>query len=238
MANQIERIKQMTEAESFGDFKNSFSYGSRPDLNFKFLKALSEEEAAQFFQELLWKIGDFLDDGNRTRLVEHVRDWQDRGYSSQEPTWVYEDRPFTPLAKPLAQTHLALITSTGHFVAGDDPQPFGVAEMTQEEAIKRIGEFTRSAPQLSHIPVDTPGEQLRARHGGYDIRGAQADPNTVFPTDRLRELADEGVIGTLHHTAYSFVGATAQTRLMNQSGPEWLALFQEREIEAALLVPV
>ena len=228
----------MIDSESFSDFKNSFSYGSRTDLNFKFLKALSEEEAAEFFQGLLWKMGGFLNDGDRTPLIEHVRDWQTRAYSSQEPTWVYEDGPFTPLANPLKQTHLALITSTGHYVAGDDPQPFGVAEMTQGEAIKRISEFTGSAPQLSLIPVDTPGEQLRVRHGGYDIRGAQADHNTVFPLDRLRELAAEGVIGTLQPTAYSFVGATAQTRLIKQSGPQWLAMFKEGEIEAALLVPV
>jgi len=228
----------LIDSESFSDFKNSFSYGSRTDLNFKFLKALSDEEAAQFFQGLLWKMGDFLNDGNKTPLIEHVRDWQTQAYSSQVPTWVYEDGPFTPLAKPLKQTHLALITSTGHFVAGDDPQPFGVEDMTQEEAIERISEFTGSEPQLSHIPVDAPGEQLRVRHGGYDIRGAQADHNTVLPLGRLRELADDGVIGTLQPLAYSFVGATAQTRLIKQSGPRWLAIFKEREIEAALLVPV
>jgi hypothetical protein len=228
----------LIDSESFNDFKNSFSYGSRTDLNFKFLKVLSDKEAAQFFQSLLWKIGDFLNDGNKTPLIEHVRDWQTKAYSSQEPTWVYEDGPFTALAKPLRQAHLALITSTGHFVAGDDPQPFGVEDMTQEEAIKRISEFTGSASQLSLIPLDTPGEQLRVRHGGYDIRGAQADHNTVLPIDRLRELVDEGVIGTLQPTAYSFVGATAQTRLIKQSGPQWLAMFQERGIEAALLVPV
>jgi hypothetical protein len=39
--------------ESFEGFKNSFSYGSRTDMNFKFLKNLSEEDAAQFFQDLL-----------------------------------------------------------------------------------------------------------------------------------------------------------------------------------------
>lgn len=228
----------MTDSESFSDFKNSFAYGSRNDLNFKFLRSLPEAEAAQFFQELLWKLGDFLDDGQGTTLVEHVRDWQHKGYSSDDPRWVYEDGPFTPLAKPLNQSRLSLITSTGHFVASDDPQPFGVEAMTQDEAITRIGDFIRSAPQLSHIPIDTTSDQLRVRHGGYDIRGAQADHNTVFPTDRLRELADEGTIGTLHPTAYSFVGTTAQTPLNNEIGPQWLDLFKREGIEAALLVPV
>lgn len=34
--------------ESFLQFKNSFSYGSRSDLSFKFLKNLSEADAARF----------------------------------------------------------------------------------------------------------------------------------------------------------------------------------------------
>ena len=228
----------MTDSESFNEFKNSFSYGSRSDLNFKFLKALPEAEAAQFFQELLWKMGDFINDGEQTPLIEHVRDWQTRSYSSSTPYWVYEDSPFTHLSKPLAQSHLALITSTGHFVSGDDPQPFGEMDMTQTEAVERISDFLRSEPQLSEIPLDTPAAQLQVRHGGYDIRGAQADHNTSLPLDRLRELAAEGVIGNLHPTAYSFVGATAQNRLLNQSGPEWLQHFQAKGIEAALLVPV
>ena len=61
-----------TENESFVEFKNSFSYGSRTDLNFKFLKALTPAEAADFFQELLWKLGDTLDDGQIGRLIDHV----------------------------------------------------------------------------------------------------------------------------------------------------------------------
>ena len=40
--------------ETFAEIKNSFSYGKRSDMNFKFLKSLSEEDAGQFFQELLW----------------------------------------------------------------------------------------------------------------------------------------------------------------------------------------
>ena len=42
--------------ESFEDFKKSFSYGSRTDLNFKFLAKLSDDQAAKFFQDLLWKL--------------------------------------------------------------------------------------------------------------------------------------------------------------------------------------
>jgi len=153
------------KGESFEEFKNSFSYGSRADLNFKFLRSLSNEEAARFFQELLWKLGDSLDDGQFDRIVEHVRQWQARGYGGTVRGWTYDEGPFTALRKPISESRLTLPTSSGHFVQGDDPQPFGVQGMTQEEALGRITEFLKTEPALSSIPKDTPREMLRARHG-------------------------------------------------------------------------
>ena len=160
------------QQESFEAFKNSFAYGSRTDLNFKFLKGLSNKDAAKFFQELLWKLGDSLNDGQYARIVEHIYGWQRRAYSG-ESHWTYSEGPFTPLRKPASESRLVLLTSSGHFVAGDDPQPFGAKNMTQNEAIERIGEYLKTEPTLSAIPTGTPQEKLRVRHGGYDIRAAQ-----------------------------------------------------------------
>jgi hypothetical protein len=142
------------------------------------------------------------------------------------------------MRKPLAQSRLALISSSGHFVSGDDPEPFGVKGMTQEEAQDRIMDFLRAEPVLSEIPIDTPVEDLRVRHGGYDIRAAQADPNVNLPLTRLREFEAEGHIGEFASPAYSFVGACSQTRLIKRTGPKWVRLLQERAVDAALLVPV
>ena len=226
-----------TNNETFQDFKNSFSYGSRTDLNFKFLKTLSNEDAAEYLQDLLWKLGDAINDGDFDRLVTHVYEGQIRAYSG-EPRWVYDEGPFTPLRKPLSESRLALVTSSGHYVQGRDPEPFGVKNMSQKEAAERIVEFLRSEPQMSSIPIDTPPERLWVRHAGYDIRAAQADPNVAFPYERLWELERDGVIGELLPDAYSFVGACAQMRLLKRTGPEWVRMLQEQRVDAALLVPV
>jgi D-proline reductase (dithiol) PrdB len=226
------------ESESFEAFKNSFSYGSRCDLNFKFLKALSAAEAATFLQELLWKLGDSLDDGDTGRLIDHVRAGQALGYRGTVPRWSYDEGPFTMLEKPLSASRLALLTSSGHFVAGQDPQPFGVEDMSQEEAMARVIAFARAAPELSEIALDTPPDQLRVRHAGYDIRGAQADPNVAFPLTRLRELAQEGVVGAPVDPAYSFVGVTAQSPLLRDEGPKWVQRLQEKGADGVILVPV
>ena len=60
------------EKESFEAFKNSFSYGSRSDLNFKFFKALSEEEAGQFFQGLLTLVGSNREPANLSYIEEQT----------------------------------------------------------------------------------------------------------------------------------------------------------------------
>lgn len=211
--------------ETFEEFKNSFNYGSGSDLNFKFLKNLSDEDASRLFQELLWKMGDSLNDGDFARAVEYMIDSQARAYGGAGRS-VYDDAPFSPLHAPLSQLRLGLMSSSGHF---------GVENMSQKEAEARIDDFLKVEPQLSVIPMDTPVEKLRVRHGDG---GSLADPNVDFPISRLRELQDEGRIGELALDAYSFMGATSQLRLLHHTGPEWVKLFQEKQIEALLLVPV
>ncbi len=226
-----------SQKETFEEFKNSFNYGSRSDLNFKYLKNMSDEDASLFLQGLLWKMGDTLNDGDFSRLVEHFIETQAKAYAGAG-RFVYEDAPFTPLRAPLAQLRLGLMSSSGHFVDGDDPKPFGVENMSQKEAEARIDDFLKVEPQLSAIPTDTPIEKLRVRHGGYDVRGSMADPNVNFPISRLRELREEGQIGELASESYSFMGATSQLRLLNHTGPQWVMMFQEKGIDALLLVPV
>jgi D-proline reductase (dithiol) PrdB len=229
---------EQKDQESFEAFKNSFtSTGSRSNLNFKFLKNLSDLEAGQFFRDLLEKLSESIDDGDFQRIVDHIYLAQIQAYD-RKGKWEYEEGPFTPLQKPLSKARLALIASSGHFIEGMDPEPFGVKDMTQAEAVSRISDFLKSEPELSIIPIDAPRESLRVRHGGYDIHGALIDPNVTFPLDRLMELNREGQFGELHQTAYSFVGAASQMRILNHAGPRWVRMLKEQNIDAALMVPV
>lgn len=228
-----------TRLETFEEFRTSFSAkrGSHSNMNFKFLKNLSNQDTGEFFKQLLQKLGESFDDGQLDRVHQFIVEWQARGYAARG-NYAYDDAPFTPLQKPIAQSRLMLLTSSGHFVDGCDPEPFGIKNMTQQQCEALIDDFLKSEPTLSSIPIDTPRDHLRVRHGGYDIHSAQTDPNVVFPLERLRELQQEGMIGALVEDAYSFVGATSQTRLLKHSGPEWLKLFRQQQVEAALLVPV
>ena len=228
-----------TGPERFEDFKRSFSYGDRNDLAFKFLKRLSDAEAADFFAGLLELLGAAADGAGIQPLVEHYIRWQQRGYRPDpERAWTYEEGPAAAGIADLSSASIGLITSSGHFVDGDDPEPFGVADMTQEEAIERISEFLREPPELSAIPAATPSEGLRVRHGGYDIRGARRDPAVALPLPTLRGLARDGVIGAVADPVFSFVGATAQRRLLNDALPGWEPAVAATGADALLLVPL
>jgi len=223
------------------DFADSFFYGSRSNLDFKFLADLSDLEAADFFEGLLGELGRTINDGDATRLVSHTRSWQRRAYGAHLDTkaaFAYDDVPLSILTTPLTETRVALVTSSGHFVAGDDPKPFGVEHMTQTEAETRIGEFLRAEPTLSRIPVETPPDQLRVRHGGYPIDAALIDHNVTLPLRAMRELRHDGVIGELAADAFSFVGATSQLKLRERVAPLWADELRAAQVDAVLLVPV
>lgn len=241
VAAQQETAQQETlqEPETLEMFRKSFFYGGRGDLLFKFMKNLSDEDAGEFLRGLLEKVGETIDDGGVERLLEHVYQWNVKGYAHEgEDHWQYDEGPFTPLEKPLAECRVGLLTASGHFVKADDPEPFGVKNMTQAEAVARRMDFAKTEAILSTIPVDTPAEKLGLRHPGYDTRGTGKDHNAALPIDRLRELAGEGVIGELLPDAFSFVGLTAQTPLRKKLAPNWAEMLKARGVDAMLLVPV
>jgi len=229
--------------ETIKQLRESFFYGSRSNLNFKFAKDLSDAEFAQFIGDLLNGLGTTIDDGDADRLVEVAHRWQVKAYRGHlaDPAGFphrHADTPITALAKPLSESTVALVTSSGHFVEGDDPEPFGVPNMTQQQAEERIVDFLASTPQLSAIPVDTRAENLRVRHGGYPVAAVATDHQVALPLGHLRSLESRGVIGELSPIAYSFVGATSQVRLTKHIAPKWAEQLVADGVDAVLAVPV
>ncbi|MEO1064128.1 MAG: glycine/sarcosine/betaine reductase selenoprotein B family protein [Actinomycetota bacterium] len=231
------------ETETIEELRRSFFYGSRSNLNVKFLKDLDDAQFGSFVEELLGAVSSTIDDGDPTDVIDTVYRWQVQAYAGHlgDPADFphrHDDTPIATLDRPLSEARVALVTSSGHFVEGDDPEPFGEPAMSQAEAEARIGEFLREAPSLSAIPIDTPAERLRVRHGGYPVASVADDHQVALPLGHLRDLAADGVIGEVSGTAYSFVGATSQVRLRRDVGPAWAERLRDDEVDAVLLVPV
>jgi D-proline reductase (dithiol) PrdB len=134
--------------------------------------------------------------------------------------------PWTPLARPLGDCRVALVSSAGFVAPGQAP----------------FDERVRGGdPSFREIP----GEQdVRAlvdthRSESFDHAGLRADPNLAFPLDRLRELAAAGRIGSVAPRHLSFMGSiTAPGRLARDTAPVAARKLREDGVDAALLVPV
>lgn len=98
---------------------------------------------------------------------------------------------FTPMGKPLSQCRVSFITTTGVHLRGQEPFDTAAA----------LGDSSYRA-----VPSDADPSRLCISHTHYPLERAQADINVILPMDRLRELADEGVIGSVGscHYCYGF----------------------------------
>jgi len=134
--------------------------------------------------------------------------------------------PCTPLRKPLRESRVALVTTAGLVVPGQ--QPFD-QEVRGGDTSYRV------------IPSDAEVQSLEEHHRSesFDHAGIEKDRNLAFPLDRLRELAALGEIGSVAPRHLSFMGSiTAPGRLTKQSAPEAAQLLVADEVEVALLFPV
>jgi D-proline reductase (dithiol) PrdB len=134
--------------------------------------------------------------------------------------------PWAPLRKPLNQSRLALVSSAGFVLQGQEPFDERVSG----------GDFT-----FRHIPGDIDVQKLTDTHRSesFDHSGLRQDPNLAFPIDRARELVRQGRIGSINHRHLSFMGSiTAPGRLIKQTAPEAARSLVADGVNAALLVPV
>ncbi len=89
------------------------------------------------------------------------------------------------------------------------------------------------------IPGDTPARDLVMSHvsTNFDRTGFQQDINVVFPIDRLRELANEGMIAAPADYHYAFMGAT-DPMLMEPHVQRLAELLKGDGVDTVLLIPI
>ncbi len=141
------------------------------------------------------------------------------------PFVVNADVPFTPLRRPLTECTIVPITSAGVYLR-DRQAAFDEANPEGDQSYRIL-------------PTTLPQADVAIAHGHYDPTNALADINTVYPVDRLRKLATEGVIAGLTPVGYSFMGYLTDAGSFASTTAQTIA---EHVIssgaDAAFLVPV
>lgn len=147
--------------------------------------------------------------------------------------WINRERPrpipWTPLSKPLEQCTLALISTAGLVLK--EEQPF---DQEGERQNPWWGD-----PSFRLLPRTVSEKDLRICHLHVNPAFAEQDLNCIFPLQRLGELVDEGLLGRLAPTHYSFMGYILRPQvLLEESVPAMIQHLQAEEVDAVLLIPV
>ena len=132
----------------------------------------------------------------------------------------FETRPWAE-GPPLRERRVAIVTSAGLHRASD-------AAFSMVDLSYRV------------IPGDIDADELTMTHSSvhFDRTGFREDVNLVFPIDRLRELAQEGVIGSVADYHYSLMGAGWLPHQIEPTMRELARLLREDAVDAVCLVPV
>ncbi|MGB5293914.1 MAG: glycine/sarcosine/betaine reductase selenoprotein B family protein [Thermoanaerobaculia bacterium] len=134
--------------------------------------------------------------------------------------------PWAPLEKPLSESRVGLVSTAGLTLIGQKPCS---------------KEVKGGDPCYREIPWDTEVSQLVENHrsGSWDHTGVEQDMNVAFPLDRMRELLEQGRVGSLAERYLSFMGSvTSPGRMVRDIIPLACDNLLRQEVEAALLVPV
>ena len=130
--------------------------------------------------------------------------------------------PWVPWTKELSKSKVALVSSAGLHLRSD--KPFGPGD-----------------PTYRVIPSDSSTADVIDSHTsiGWDRTGIYRDLNLAFPMDRLRELVDRKVIGSLAQDYYSFMGAQRDPRkIIEVTGPQAAEALHAQGVDLVFLVPV
>lgn len=122
---------------------------------------------------------------------------------------------------PLSERRVAIISTAGIHPRGD--RPFTLAPGDNYRVIP--GETKAADIVMTHVSAN------------FDRTGFQQDLNVVFPIDRLRELAEQGIIGSVADFHYSFMGATDPVA-MESDARELAKLLKKDNVTAVFLVPI
>ena len=133
---------------------------------------------------------------------------------------VFESTPWEE-GPPLNKRRVAIISTAG--LHRKEDRPFTLDPGDYYRVIP--GDINPNELVMSHVSTN------------FDRSGYQQDWNILFPLDRLNELCDQKIIGSVAAYHYSFMGAHDPVP-MESAARGVAGLLKQDRVDAALLIPV
>ena len=130
------------------------------------------------------------------------------------------ENPAFVIPKPLIEAKVAIVTSASLHHEDDD-------DFAPSDTSYRVIEKDRRDIVVGHWSPN------------FDASGVSADLNVVFPIDRLKELENQGVIGSVSDVHIAVAGNQFDlSGIRLDGGPAAAALLNKHEVDVVLLTPV
>ena len=188
---------------------------------------MDEAQQIEFLKGLFAKSVEAREAQNAEALFDFLESWEEHGMAAAaaraRAPFELGETPWAPLTVPINKAKVALVTTGGFYVNGQEPYV--------TDGPENKGDYSFRA-----IPRNTPADKLEVAHLHYDLSGPKEDRNCVFPIDRAEELVKDGVIGSLSDTYYSFMGFIMNPELLaNETAPEVARLLKADGVDAVVL---
>jgi len=160
--------------------------------------------------------------------LQRIRDYyQALGYGAPYRWAHYAEVPFQALAKPLAESRVALVTTAAPYQPDKGDQGPGASYNAAAKFFRVYSGDSASDPDL------------RISHIAYDRAHTSAeDSGSWFPLAQLRRAAAIGRIGEIAPRFHGMPTNRSHRVTLEQDCPELLARCREDRVEAAVLVAV
>src|SRR5437773_12417526 len=143
---------------------------------------------------------------------------------------VEDHRVWSPFAKRLAESRIALLTSAGLYLKGSQ-QPF---DLESERARPEWGD-----PTWRSIPASATPDTLGLAHLHINDEDVLADPEIALPMRGLQQLVEEGVVGgaAAHHVSAMGYQHRQLKDWHETTAAEIAADLREQGIDGLILAP-
>lgn len=163
---------------------------------------------------------------SHVRYIDKTREYyQGEGYATPYRWAHFDDVPFTPLAKPLAECVVGLVTTSEMVIRAREAELDHVAN-----------DPTRPGYSL---PTGTPVKELYSRKAAYDKHATTLDDvDAYLPLTHLRRLVEERRIAGLAPRFQVVHSQYSQRRTLTVDAPRILAELREDRVDVAVLTAV
>ena len=133
-----------------------------------------------------------------------------------------DDVPLTKMTKPLKDANIAVVSSSGVY-------------LPDQEAFNPV----RDDMTFREIPLNIAQKDVLISHNNYDHTDAEKDVNCVIPLNALKQLQQDGEIGSVNEPIMTFMGRVmARTAFIKEMAPWLHKKFVDEKVDAVLLIPV